>query len=583
MRTLDLFFRYIRDMKLKTKLICIYIIASFSALFLLLIVLKAALGKQLFSHEQSMLSNALNQSISQLDAQINDTINLSNVIYNNDDIISAINVDYGKDYFKMYTAYSNIIKPELYIYKCLIPEVTDILLYSSCGIFPHKNLVNSLSDLETEPWFPEIKDIHTPSWIVTGTKESPSLASIRMLPKIPSYPFDNYLYLETDYKNFFACTNSISQDAYGLVIAGKNNSLIYQYHSFPGDDFPVNAQELLTDYEKTVEEYGSRYIFLSAPVESAGWTIYYYSPISNVKGTVERTIFTSFFLIALCFTILFLLTFFTVNSILSPLRQLTGVISKISLADIEKHELLIIPNRNDEIGKLIHTFNSMLKRIRSLIDEAYVQKLKAKEYQLNALRAQINPHFLYNTLSLISARAIIAEQTEISETVQLLTLFYRTSLNKGQDTTTIRNELENIKTYISIQLILTSHSFLVEYQLEETLLELPIPCLILQPIVENAIEHGLRSSRRQPRRLIIALSEEKGICFIRVCDNGCGIPPDKMQGLFACETTHIGIKNVNERLKLSYGDNLGLIINSEADNGTEVIIRIPLQKNSPKP
>ena len=178
------------------------------------------------------------------------------------------------------------------------------------------------------------------------------------------------------------------------------------------------------------------------------------------------------------------------------------MISKISLADIEKHELLIIPNRNDEIGKLIHTFNSMLKRIRSLIDEAYVQKLKAKEYQLNALRAQINPHFLYNTLSLISARAIIAEQTEISETVQLLTLFYRTSLNKGQDITTIRNELENIKAYISIQLILTNHSFLVEYQLEEALLELPIPCLILQPIVENAIEHGLRSSRRQPRRCV---------------------------------------------------------------------------------
>ena len=170
-----------------------------------------------------------------------------------------------------------------------------------------------------------------------------------MLPKIPTYPFDNYLYLETDYKNFFACTSSISQDAYGLVVAGKNNSLIYQYHSFPGDDMPVKAQELLTDYEKTIEEYGSSYIFLSAPVESAGWTIYYYSPISNVKRTVERTIFTAFFLIALCFTILFLLTFFTVNSILSPLRQLTGVISKISLADIEKHELLIIPNRNDDI------------------------------------------------------------------------------------------------------------------------------------------------------------------------------------------------------------------------------------------
>ena len=264
------------------------------------------------------------------------------------------------------------------------------------------------------------------------------------------------------------------------------------------------------------------------------------------------------------------------NSILSPLRQLTGVISRISLEDIEKHELLIIPNRNDEIGKLIHTFNSMLKRIRSLIDEAYVQKLKTKEYQLNALRAQINPHFLYNTLSLISARAIIAEQTEISETVQLLTLFYRTSLNNGQDITTIRNELENIKAYISIQLILTNHSFLAEYHLEEEFLELSIPCLILQPIVENAIEHGLRSSRRQPRRLTIDLSSEKDFCCIRVCDNGCGIPTDKIQGLFSCETTHIGIKNVNERLKLSYGNNLGLLINSEEGCGTEVIIRIPI-------
>lgn len=580
MRTLDLFFRYIRDMKLKTKLICIYIIASLSALFLVFIVLKASLGKQLFAHEQSMLSNALNQSISQLETQINDIINLSNVIYNNDDIISAINVDYGNDYFKMYTAYSNIIKPELYIYKCLIPEVTDILLYSSCGIVPHKNLVNDLSVLETESWFPEIKEIHTPSWIVTGTEKSPSLASIRMLPKIPSYPFDNYLYLETDYDNFFACTNSISQDAYALIIAGKNNSLIYQFHSFPGDDMPVNPQKLLGSYEAAIKEYGSRYIFLNASVESAGWNIYYYSPVSNVKGTVERTIFTAFFMIALCFTILFFLTFFTVNSILSPLRQLTGVISRISLEDIEKHELMIIPNRNDEIGKLIHTFNSMLKRIRSLIDEAYVQKLKTKEYQLNALRAQINPHFLYNTLSLISARAIIAEQTEISETVQLLTLFYRTSLNKGQDITTIRNELENIKAYISIQLILTSHSFLVEYHLEEELLELPIPCLILQPIVENAIEHGLRSSRRQPRKLTIDLSSEEAFCCIRVCDNGCGIPADKIKGLFSCETTHIGIKNVNERLKLSYGNNPGLIINSEEGGGTEVVIRIPISPDT---
>ena len=218
----------------------------------------------------------------------------------------------------------------------------------------------------------------------------------------------------------------------------------------------------------------------------------------------------------------------------------------------------------------------IVRSIAAVVDARYRDRLAISEYQMESLQAQIKPHFLYNTLSLISARAIIAEQTEISETVQLLTLFYRTSLNNGQDITTIRNELENIKAYISIQLILTNHSFLAEYHLEEEFLELSIPCLILQPIVENAIEHGLRSSRRQPRRLTIDLSSEKDFCCIRVCDNGCGIPTDKIQGLFSCETTHIGIKNVNERLKLSYGNNLGLLINSEEGCGTEVIIRIPI-------
>lgn len=225
----------------------------------------------------------------------------------------------------------------------------------------------------------------------------------------------------------------------------------------------------------------------------------------------------------------------------------------------------------------------MLKRMRILIDEAYVQKLKAKEYHFNALRAQINPHFLYNTLSQISAKAIMSGQNDISRTVQLLALFYRTSLNNGNDITTIGNELDNIRAYLSIQLTLTDHSFQVKYELDKSLLSLPIPCLILQPLVENAIEHGLRDSRRPDKQIRILLIREEGqnVCSVKIRDNGVGIQENRIKELFSLETDHIGIRNVNERLKLFFGEDYGLTLTSLPECGTEVAVRIPLSAYPP--
>ena len=245
---------------------------------------------------------------------------------------------------------------------------------------------------------------------------------------------------------------SITQDNYGLVITDEDHSLLYQYTSFPDGAAPIDAGALSENFGDISSRLSGKYLFLNAEIEPVGWTVYYYSPIKTIKNTVTQTVLTTFFMIAVCFALLYFLTFFTVNSILSPLAQLTRVIEKISLENMGNHEILIIPGRRDEIGTLIQTFNTMLKRMRTLIDEAYVQKLKAKEYHFNALRAQINPHFLYNTLSQISARAIMSGQNDISRTVQLLALFYRTSLNNGNDITTIGNELDNIRAYLSIQL-----------------------------------------------------------------------------------------------------------------------------------
>ena len=133
--------------------------------------------------------------------------------------------------------------------------------------------------------------------------------------------------------------------------------------------------------------------------------------------------------------------------------------------------------------------------------------------------------------------------------MQLLTVFYRTSLNKGHEITTVQSELENIRSYLSIQPMLTDHSFSIGYHLDETLLSCRIPCYVLQPLVENAIGHGLRDSRKPEKKLEISLYRRGAVCCIEIYDSGMGIPPETMAILLQRETDHLGVKNMYERLR----------------------------------
>lgn len=569
-------FQKIKNLNIQKKIICIYALVYALFLLLLIMVLQSVLGTTLFEHESSMLRNTLEQSVSHLETQLNDVLNLSNMIQNNDDIISAVNIDYGTEYFQMYMSYANSIKPELNIYKYLFPEVSGICIYSSCGIFPNKDYVQDLSLLEEKEWYEQVKDSYSPVWVVSLSEEQPFLACVRKLPKNKVYPFDNYLCLEVDYESFFESTRTINTDEYGLLISDQNKT-VYEYDSYETEIWKLDAEKLREAASDAEVQLGKNYLLLNTAVKFSGWNVCYYSPLKGIQENVSQTIFSVFILIALCFALLLLLTLYMINTLVSPLQQVTERISCLSLDDIEQVQVLQVSNSSKEITMLVDTFNSMLRRIQNLIKESYFRNLEVKEYQLKSLRAQINPHFLYNTLSSINARAIIAEQPEISKTVQLLSTFYRTALNKGQDITTIEDEIKNVQSYISLQLILTNHAFTVEYQLDEALFALPIPCLILQPIIENAIEHGLLSSRKDEKKLVLRLYQEEKLCCIVVWDNGCGISEEISDTIFSLERSHIGIKNVNERLKLSYGETMGLVIHSSGETGTEVMIRIPME------
>ena len=170
------------------------------------------------------------------------------------------------------------------------------------------------------------------------------------------------------------------------------------------------------------------------------------------------------------------------------------------MKDVKKGnlEVTVTSDSKDEIGELVQGFGDMVNRIKTLIEEVYEGKISLKEYEMKALQAQINPHFLYNTLSLINWKAIEADEKDISKITLALSRFYRTALNKGNSMMPLADEISNVKSYLDIQLIMHDYEFDVEMDIDERINYYDAPNLILQPLIENAIDHEIgRASCRE--------------------------------------------------------------------------------------
>ena len=263
------------------------------------------------------------------------------------------------------------------------------------------------------------------------------------------------------------------------------------------------------------------------------------------------------------------------------------IFSRLIVRDIEKLQqnmqsveegdmtIRVTSDAADEIGGLIRGFGSMIDKINYLINEVYEGKLLQKQYEMRALQAQINPHFLYNSLSLINWKALEAGKDDISKLTLALSSFYRTSLNRGNNVLTIRQELDNMKSYLEIQSCMHDDSFDVILDIQEDILNYQTLNLLLQPLVENAIEHGidLLEDRKGVIKITGRMDEER--IYLYVEDNGVGIEPELLSSILEFKTRGYGVRNVNERIKLFYGEEYKLQIESSEGQGTRSTITIP--------
>jgi two-component system, sensor histidine kinase YesM len=260
-----------------------------------------------------------------------------------------------------------------------------------------------------------------------------------------------------------------------------------------------------------------------------------------------------------------------------PMMKMMGVIKRVERGDLTARTVV---HSNDEVGQLGHSLNNMIGEMQVLIDQLIREEQEKKEVELEALHAQINPHFLYNTLNTIKWMAKIQGNTSVSTAITALVKLLRISINLGRDMITLKEEIDYVKNYIVIQTLRFGKSINIIYHIDESCTNLSVPKLILQPIVENSIIYGLEDERLELNIQVNVYSQENQL-IIEITDNGPGIPEAVLKDIFT-ETSDrnrfskVGLNNVNQRIKLYFGSGFGVDIETELGSSTKVIVKLPI-------
>lgn len=321
-------------------------------------------------------------------------------------------------------------------------------------------------------------------------------------------------------------------------------------------------------------------------LEDPHWKIVYHIPLKELYREMDTLKRWVMLITVYGLIILSVLSVLTSVDIINPINRLVEGMKKVEKG--KKHENVEL-DRNDELGYLSESFNRMSKKIDYLVNRIYKEEIALKEAEIKALQAQINPHFLFNTLENINWMAQLNGVPEISDTVSALAKLMDGSIGRGDRAITLREELEYIDNYMTILKNRYENRLEVVKNLDERLLETKIPRLLIQPLVENAVKHGIEKSRRKGVIRIDAYRQDGHIVF-EIADNGIGMKQEELEvlnlrlredSLFneanstGPSRKSIGLENVNRRIKLMYGSSYGLDLDSSYDEYTKVTVRIP--------
>lgn len=326
----------------------------------------------------------------------------------------------------------------------------------------------------------------------------------------------------------------------------------------------------LEQFDKDMKNNNDFYSFQVAS-DQVGWDYVLYMPKRTFNNQAYVVISNNILFLLILFSLFFVCVHILSKNIVKPIQKMTVLTGQIYTPVFEEKMTM---TAKDEIGVLANNFLQMKEELLQLIEQIKTTERKEREQAIMALQAQINPHFLYNTLDTVYWMADEKENEEICDTIQALSEILRYSIGKKNTVARIEDEIHNIRNYIYIQKMRFEDLFQVEYDIEEEIYKYFTFKLILQPFVENSILHGFADRNEGGVIKIRGRLSEKGVVF-EIEDNGCGMTKERIEFVMSSENSRIGISNIYSRIQYLYGEDYGVYIKSEVNRGTMIRIEIP--------
>lgn len=478
---------------------------------------------------------------------------------------------------------SNITNSKLYphIYMFNRPEYEQ---------YNFSNKVFDLSAIESETWYRKLpnKSRYSIVGLVKNTSSYNNNYAIRIAKKLygindMEISFSCLLTIDVAVEEFSNILDEFkpSKDS-SIFIINKNSSVVVSPdYSLIGKDLSslpyiseINKASN-QDYSSLVENINHNNTLVTyKKINQFGWTIVSLSPLYGLYGELYSLKTFVIFIIALFMTIAMILALLLSENISYPIRKL---IKSMYLVQNGNFDIMVDYKRNDEFGYLITTYNKMVNQIKELIDKLYVSEARKREAELKALQAQINPHFLYNTLNSINCLALRHNNEDISTMVTSLSEFYMHSLSKGKDIISLNDERKQLESYLSIQKIRFKDKLEYSILFPAELSNYYTVKLVLQPIVENAIIHGIEKTSYKGI-IHVTACKQNDMIVITIKDNGIGADIAELNTMLKNKSNSsksYGIYNVNERLRQYFGNNFEIIFSNNAEAGITVTVIIP--------
>lgn len=561
---------WVNGIKLRYKLAIFYSLFCFLPVMLLFLLSFLQMRSIIDDKEKLNLQSYLQQSVSSMDRTLDGYNSLSDYIAFDRTLAEAFSMEYGTPY-EQYEQLTQKVDPILRSSSYFHGGMQRITIYTDNGMVKHDTTVAPVSEIEETDWYQKTLEHPGINWFVNYQEKT--LFSARKLAFSGAREGVNILYMDVDYQKLFTPYAETLISECGLYITDQEGKLVFEESRFSGknQNYDLTYSEFLEQRDRGSTDY----TILCEQSNTTGWTVWLYQPVGLAGEAMRPIVVMAGVTILICIFAAVLAYFITSGMVSGRIERLTRLMQEVQEGSMD---MQVGSDDRDEIGMLYRGFGSMMKRIRTLINEVYLGKITQKEAELKALQAQINPHFLYNTLSLINWKALAAGEEDISRMTLAMSTFYRTALNRGRNVLQVEAELSNTRAYLEIQSMLHDGDFDYEIEVQPEILQCESLNLILQPLVENAIHHGIEEKTDGRGKISVRGWKEENCVWFMVEDNGIGMEQEVADKILTMESKGYGVRNVDERIRLCYGEKYAMKVESVVGKGTKMTIHFPAKQ-----